>query len=187
MAVKATEILEVENRTIQRAAASLALISADLAKGNRVATDTLRNLSQFLDVFLEQCHQRKEEAFLFRILEQKGVPASGCPLAVLSNEHAKERVLVRQFADAVDIYVRSHGTVRASLQATLHALLGLLPGHIWKEDYLLLPLADKILSPEEQDSLRRQFDQLESEMGPEIRRAIERLPIESGSVPQRCP
>jgi len=175
MATKATQMLEEEHRVIQKVAASLAMVGEDLEMGKPVQSKVLQDLATFLETFVEQCHQRKEEAYLFPILEKKGVPASGCPLAVLNNEHAKERALIKQFADAVEVHVRSEGAVRTSLAATIRALVELLPGHIWKEDYLLLPMADKLLSPEEQETLRMQFERVEFEIGPGVHQGFERL------------
>lgn len=175
MSKKATQILEEEHRVIQSMAASLAIVGEEIDRGKLVASKTLHILAQFLDVFVAQCHHRKEEGYLFAILEKKGVPASGCPLAVLNNEHAKLRALVSQFTESVELYVATRGEARISLQKTIRALLELLPGHIWKEDYLLFPMADKLLSPEEQESLLAQFEHVESEIGPGIHHGFERL------------
>ncbi len=175
MTRKATEVLEEEHRVIQDMAASLAIVGDQIEQGKFVPNKTLRILGQFLEVFVEQCHHRKEETYLFSMLEKKGVPASGCPLAVLNHEHAKLRALVSQYTDAVEVYITTEGAARASLIATIHSLLELLPGHIWKENYLLFPLAEKVLTPEEHESLLAQFEQVESELGPGIHHGFERL------------
>ncbi|HJT68626.1 MAG TPA: hemerythrin domain-containing protein [Terriglobales bacterium] len=180
--MKATQVLEKEHRVIQKMAASLALIGEDLKAEKRVPTDTLREITQFMQVFVNQCHQQKEEVYLFAVLLKKGVPAGGCPLAVLHNEHAKEQALVKQFGDAVEMYVESKGEAHTSLESSIRALIELLPAHIWKEDYLLLPMADKILSSEDQKSLRKQFDKVQSEIGPELHFRFEKFADELESA-----
>jgi len=40
-------------------------------------------------------------------------------------------------------------------------LVELYPGHIWKEDYLLFPLAGKVLSPADHVALSKQFEEVE--------------------------
>jgi hemerythrin-like domain-containing protein len=175
MSKKATEVLEEEHRVIQRMAASLAVVREEIEQGTLVESKTLHILGQFLEVFVEQCHHRKEEAYLFTMLERKGVPASGCPLAVLHHEHDTLCALVSQYADSAEVYIATQGAARVSLINTIHALLELLPGHIWKEDFLLLPLADKVLTPDEQESLLAQFERVEAEIGPGIHRGFERL------------
>lgn len=180
--MKATQMLEDEHHVIQKVAASLALMAEDLNVGRPVGSEILRDITQFLRVFLEQCHQQKEEKYLFTVLLKRGVPAGGCPLAVLHNEHAKERALVQQFGDAVEMYIESKGAARASLESTIRALAELLPGHIWKEDYMLLPMADKILSSEDQDLLCKQFEQVKSEIGHETHYPFEKLADELEEV-----
>lgn len=175
MAQKATQVLEDEHHIIQDVAASLATVGEDIETGKLVASKTLRNLAHFLEVFVAKCHHVKEEAYLFAILEKRGVPPGGCPLAVLSHEHAKLRALISQFVDSVELYISTHGEARTTLGKTINALLELIPGHIWKEDFLLLPMADKILTPEEQEILLAQFAQVESEIGPGIHHGFERL------------
>lgn len=175
MTLKATRILEEEHHVIQSVAASLAIVGADIQSGKRVATKTLRNLARFLEVFVGQCHKEKEESHLFVMLEKKGVPSGGCPIAVLSHEHVKLHDLISQFADCVELYVTTHGDARAPLEKTIRALLELLPGHIWKEDFLLFPMADKVLSPEDHKTLLEEFNQVETQVGAGVHHGFERL------------
>lgn len=58
---------------------------------------------------------------------------------------------------------------------TLTALAEFFPDHIWKEDYLLLPMAEKLLSAEDQQILGGSLHLIESIKGAEARRALERL------------
>lgn len=175
MSKKATDVLEEEHRVIQRMADSLVVIGEEIEQGKLVESKTLHILGQFLDVFVEQCHHRKEEGYLFTLLEKKGVPVSGCPLAVLHHEHDKLHALVSQYADSTEVYIATQGAAKASLITTIHALLEILPGHIWKEENLLLPMANKVLTPDDQELLLKQFEQVESELGPGIHHGFERL------------
>ena len=185
MARTATQVLEEEHRIVQRVASSLAALGQEIERGRPVSAERVRILGQFLEVFVRQCHQRKEEQ-LFSLLEKKGVPAAGCPIAILNHEHAKFLILVSQYINSVGMYVVTKGEAWNSLANTIHALVTLLPGHIWKEDYLLLPLADKVLTSNEQDTLLLRFAQVESELGPEIHHAFERLAEHLEEAVQPC-
>jgi iron-sulfur cluster repair protein YtfE (RIC family) len=120
------------------------------------------------------CHHGKEEACLFPLLELKGVPPQGCPLGVLKKEHDAGRTLVAQFANVSGRYTKD-GSEKELLRTTLLSLAELYGGHIWKEDYLLFPMTNKILSAEEQDRLTKQFNDIESSIGPDIQRRFEEL------------
>lgn len=52
-----------------------------------VGQNTLINIVNFMQVFVEKCHQEKEENHLFSLLMKKGVSVAGCPIAVLTHEH----------------------------------------------------------------------------------------------------
>lgn len=173
-AKKATQVLEEEHRIIQGVVDTLAVVGEEIEKQGVVSIEALRILGQFLEVFVRHCHQRKD-AHLLSILEKKGVPAAGCPFEVLNQEHVMLDVLASQYVDSVGMYILTRGEAQISLAKTIHSLLELLPVHIWKEDNLLLPLADKVLTPGEQETLLLQFAQVESELGPGIHRAFEWL------------
>ena len=171
---KPTEVLEREHHYIQQVVASLLLLAEELEKGEAVPAETLADTLEFLRTFADRCHHGKEEACLFPLLEQKGVPPQGCPLGVLKKEHDAGRHLVAQFATVSGSYIKD-GSDKELLRTTLLSLAELYGGHIWKEDYLLFPMTNKVLSAEEQDQLTRQFNDIESGIGPDVQQRFEEL------------
>ena len=83
------------------------------------------------------------------------------------------RVLAGQLSSAVDVYVKSDGMVTDTLIDTLHSLAEIYPDHIWKEDYLLLPMADKLLSEGDQETLAVSLRAIDSTTGERARRTVE--------------
>ncbi len=171
---KPTEVLEREHHYIQQVVASLLLLAEELEKGESVPAETLADTLEFLRTFADQCHHGKEEACLFPLLELKGVPPQGCPLGVLKKEHDAGRSLVAQLAIVSDRYTKD-GSDKELLRTSLLSIAELYGGHIWKEDYLLFPMTNKVLSAEEQDQLTKQFNDIESSIGPDIQRRFEEL------------
>jgi hemerythrin-like domain-containing protein len=49
------------------------------------------------------------------------------------------------------------------------------PSHIWKEDYLLFPLAGRLLTLEDQQALAGKFEEVEHELGHEVHERFEEL------------
>jgi hemerythrin-like domain-containing protein len=72
-------------------------------------------------------------------------------------------------------YIRTPNAGREALTGTLRRLIELYPAHIWKEDYLLFPMAEKLLSEEEQKELSEQFARHECEIGTDIHHGFEQL------------
>ena len=125
----------------------------------------------FLRVFADQCHHAKEEKYLFPLLEARGVPPTGCPIGALKHEHEKGRALVDDLSNAIEEYAGRRESV--SLIAALNGLVELYPNHIWKEDYLLIPMASKVLSASDHETLAKQFESVDAEIGPHIHEKFE--------------
>ena len=159
---KATEALEREHQVIQKAVAVMARMVDQLELKHSIEADLLRDLVQFMRVFGDQCHHGKEESYLFPLLEKRGVPATGCPLSALKGEHVKGRQLMADLASAAATYIADEESGRLSLIQVLQSLITLYPAHIWKEDYLLFPMATKVLSGEDDELLLQQFVVVES-------------------------
>lgn len=172
---KPTEELEHEHRIIQQVVGGMAMLIEKLESGKEIDPAVLTDLSEFMQTFGDRCHHGKEEQYLFKLLEKKGVPVSGCPLAVLLHEHEKGRSLMADLKLTSETYVRTPGAGRAALVGTLRRLIELYPAHIWKEDYLLFPMTEKLLSATEQEELSAQFAQHESEIGVDVHHGFEQL------------
>ena len=184
---RATEQLSREHKIIQRAVAVMAQLVEQLELRHQVDADLLRDLLRFMKEFSEQCHHGKEESFLFPYLESKGVPSTGCPLSTLRGEHAKTRQLMADLNSAVARYIVAPEQARLTLIQVLQSLVVLYPAHIWKEEYLLFPMAEKILCADDDSELLQQFDVAEEGMGSNAHEAFERLAEELGERLDRCP
>ena len=184
---KATEALEREHKVIQKAVAVMAQIVTQLEFRHAVSAEVLRDLLQFMREFSDQCHHGKEESFFFPYLEAKGVPSTGCPLAALKSEHVKSRQLLEDLNSAAAAYIHDAERGRLTLIEVLQSLVALYPAHIWKEDYLLFPMADKILTESDHELLSRQFEQAGEVLGTNAHQRFNNLADELSERIDRCP
>lgn len=175
MEKRATQTLEEEHHIIQTVVGVMAALAENINKGMTPEADTLRNLVEFMQVFADKCHHGKEEKILFPLLETKGVPVNGCPLGILIHEHQSGRKLVAELAEAVEAYANGSSKENGPLCVSMSGLVNLYPNHIWKEDYLLFPMTDKILNEKEQQKLMEEFELVEKEIGPDVHRRFEQL------------
>ncbi len=107
-----TATLEHEHRIVQKVVAGMAMLADELEERKPVKPQLLKEIVEFLRVFVDQCHHAKEDKYLFPLLEQRGVPAGGCPLGALKNEHENGRLLVKQLTGAIEAYADSGGQSR---------------------------------------------------------------------------
>lgn len=177
---KPTETLEEEHRAIRKVVGAMAVLTKALRSGHEVDAATVRSIVEFMRIFEGKNHHGKEEDLLFAALEANGVPSQGCAVRSLIDEHREGRVRVKALADAVEEYEQDAPSSSVALAKALRSLTRLYPNHIWKEDYLLFPMADKVLAPEEQEELRQKFGVVEDEIG---RGTRERLVEFADTVP----
>lgn len=167
--------LEHEHREIRKVLTLMSNLARELERCNECEPALLYDSVQFIRIFSEQCHHVKEEKALFSLLETKGVPANGCPIAALVGEHRRGHALLDQLQAASARYKVGDGTVRPALINSLQSLVDLYTQHIWKEEYLLFPMAQKVLAAGDYETLSRQFAAVESQIGFDVHNAMEAM------------
>lgn len=172
------EMLEAEHRVIQKMVAGMSVLAQQIEGGEPVDVSLLESIVVFLRTFADRCHHGKEENFLFPALIRRGVPTHGCPIGGLTMEHQKGRLMVGELADAIRGYVAGEPPARENLVKGLRALVAFYPNHIWKEDYLLFPLAGKVLTPADQQELTDKFETVERELGRDVHEGFDKVAAE---------
>lgn len=110
---------------------------------------------EFLVIFTDKCHHGKEEGYLFRAMEAKGVPNQGGPIGTLLHEHEEARGYIAEMRKAVE------AKEREAFVAAAAAYIKMLRAHVLKENRILFPLADRVLSEAEQDQMFENFEKHE--------------------------
>lgn len=151
----ATDLLRDEHQLILRALLILESAAERLGTGGALPEGLWTGTIGWLRAFADRNHHAKEENALFPAMLEAGVPAEGGPIAVMLDEHAEGRALL--------------ATMRAGepvdRAAAAHRYIRLLRDHIDKENGLLFPLADAVLDERGQAELRREFADLEAQLG----------------------
>ncbi|MBI2042449.1 MAG: hemerythrin domain-containing protein [Candidatus Nealsonbacteria bacterium] len=110
------------------------IILAELVKLEADPAGYAKEFLKFTANFAEP-HHHKEEEVLFPALERKGIPNQGGPIGVMLMEHETKRGYVKELAA---------GKIEAAAN-----IISLLREHIAKENDILYPLAQQVLSEEE--------------------------------------
>jgi hemerythrin-like domain-containing protein len=167
--LRATEVLKEEHRAIERMLAVLETAAQRLETGERVRPGLFREAVDFVRNFADKCHHGKEEAILFPRLEERGVPKEGGPLGMMLHEHDAGREYIRTIDGAIAAYEEGDEAAARVIAENVRGYVGLLVEHIWKEENVLFPMADQVLSPGDQRELEERFEQVETEvMGPGV-------------------
>ncbi len=167
--MRATEILMEENRAIERVLSSLERATTRLNRGDEVYLRFFSGCSTFFRSFVDHCHQMKEEQFLFPVLVENGLPKDSGPIAVMLAEHARGRHLAQLLGSSVMKFQAGDVRRRQEVINCAVSYIKLSRQHIYKEEHVLSPLADKILSIEQQVRIDRSFESVpHEELGEDI-------------------
>lgn len=101
-----------------------------------------------------------EEDHLFPALEQAGVPREGGPVGVMLLDHRKGREFIRGMNDALPGVQRGDGQAIARFVRNAREYGELLLTHIDKEDDILYPMADALLSEDKDRELTKDFERV---------------------------
>jgi len=157
-----TAVLAQEHDLILQALDALEVRLNRLEAGGAADRAYFEKAVEFLRTFADACHHGKEEALLFKAMVNRGFPLQEGPIAVMLSEHETGRAFIRGIADAA---ARLDADPAATKQVIDNGrgYIQLLRAHIAKENTVLFPMADRVLTPEDQAELASAFDRFEAE------------------------
>jgi hemerythrin-like domain-containing protein len=164
--MKPTEVLRHEHEIIEQVLQCLEKIAEEARTHYSLDAEAAGQVIDFLKHFADRCHHRKEEKYLFPCMEARGFPHDFGPVGRMLYEHDLGRELLR----ALEVAVQQArvGTPAALKQFAGQArdYVAFLRDHIAKENEQLFPMADHVLTPEDQAEIGNSFLRMEvHEMG----------------------
>jgi len=173
--IGALENLEEDHRLIERALAVLERAAGLLKRGEEVAPETLALAVSFVRGFADGVHHGKEEDLLFPLLATKGPAIEGGPVRVLSADHEKGRKLMHDLERSIDLMRAGRPEGREAAHKALTTYTHMLRRHIAKEDDILFPLSEGLITTAEAQKLEEQFELVERESGERGRERYEAM------------
>lgn len=156
--MKPSEQLVSEHEAILVMLEVLERMCRKIEQGVKVPDAHLRSIIDFFKVFADTCHHAKEEEFLFPAYQAAGIPCEGGPIGCMLAEHDEGRRAVAGMRSALDA---RDPDASSRFIAFARQYIGLLTAHIRKENEILFPMGDRVLSEERQQEILGQFEGLE--------------------------
>ena len=129
----------------------------------------LRDAAQYFQEYVDGCHNKKEENHLFPLIEQRGIPQHGGPLAVMLAEHEQNRSLLPRLVNLVDEYIGGNTGALGELRNVFAEYVTLMKNHFWKENDILYPMARRVMSGADGDAVVAGIIATEASVGPDTR------------------
>lgn len=179
MKTTAINQMTAEHRHIKIVVQSLHGAVTALDNQQRLSVEKLRSVAEFLRVYADQRHHQREEALFFPLLVKRGVPPNGCPIGGLNHDHEKGRALVSALEERITFYEQQRPGSEQILRQTLQEIAKLYLHHLWMEDAMVFPMAEKLVTDDDNRELMVQFAELDRAIGPAV---VARLEDFAGSL-----
>ena len=140
-----TDRLMDEHRLILRMLDLLETRAARTLDGEEPDAEFFAGAVDFVRRFADRFHHAKEEDILFAALVANGMPAENSPVAAMRLEHEQGRQFLRGLEEALREHRAGVPERRQSIVGNARGYCALLRDHIYKEDHILYPLAERIL------------------------------------------
>jgi hemerythrin-like domain-containing protein len=158
-----TELLMDEHRLIMAVLDAAEREADSIRATGKVHGDTVSKMVDFFRGFADRCHHAKEEKHLFRMMQDRGFPAHTGPLAVMLADHERGRAFVGEIDRLIPSAEKGDPESLTALAHALSEYRELLGSHIGKEDGVLYPMAEQLLTPNDWEELARIFERVEKE------------------------
>jgi uncharacterized protein len=123
----------------------------------------------YLVSYVGACHNKKEERHLFPLIEQRGIPRAGGPLAVMLHEHDQGESLLETLERVGRSYVNGDSGALGPLKEVFGQYAALLRDHFWKENDILYPMARRVMTAADGTAVVAGIEETERELGPDTR------------------
>ena len=173
--MSAIEKLVDEHRLISRMVNVLTVLHKRLESGDNADVKVLTDVVDFLRIFVDRNHHAKEEDALFPTLERRAVNPQGCTIQSLKNEHEQGRILATSLTDAIGKYKTGDPTAKNKISAAMRSSIDLYNDHIWRENILLFPTAEKALNESELNDVTRSYGEIDKRFGRDFRSKYQQL------------
>lgn len=161
--MRATEVLRDEHRVVERVLETLEKVTDRLQAGKTVSTEVLEDSLDFLNNFVDRHQHAKEENGLFPTLGAVGGIQERHLIDRLLVEHDEGRGYLDALSRSMDGYRRHDEAAATELVNSARGYAALLREHVVREEQMLFPAADRLLSEEAQNELGARFDRIDSE------------------------
>jgi hemerythrin-like domain-containing protein len=161
--MKATEILMSEHRLIEKVLNTLEIAIQRIEDGVSIRPGLFLDAVDFIRGFADGCHHKKEENVLFVAMANRGIPVEQGPIGAMLADHELGRQYTRQMQSAAERLEAGETGASQDLALYAGAYIELLRTHIFKEDRVLFPMAERALPLSEQESVAMGFEQVEQD------------------------
>ena len=155
---KALTIISDEHRTISAILHGMEYLVREIrAKGKNIDPQVFHAMIYYLDTFSERLHHPKEDQYLFSALRARGAGAEAL-ITELEKEHAGGEDSLRRLAQSLIRYEEGGEKEFPAFERQVGNFVESYRNHMRKEEERLFPLARKLLTVADWETIDRAFE-----------------------------
>ena len=158
-----TENLKREHEAIYEVLNIMSRIADDIKEKRVFYTKDIDKIVDFLIVFWYNCHNRKEEQVLYPALALSGILTADESIGDRTHEHSMGRTYIKEMCHSIENCKIGYAFSSERLVDSLNNYVKLLRIHIRKEEEVLFPKADQVLTEKNQSEILQQFEEIEEQ------------------------
>lgn len=161
--MKPTDNLKAEHDLILIMLNVLEQMSEKIASDGNIPSDDIRKALEFLEFFADKNHNEKEEKYLFTAMREAGIPKEPGQIEVMISEHGRGRHFIDEMKNLLAIHEKGQDGPLMVLTTPALQYVNLLRSHIWKENDVLFPMAEREMPLDRMARIEEQLERFESE------------------------
>ena len=180
--MKPLEMLRSEHGLIRQFLETLTLAEKKLENDEQLPREFFEKALEFSTTFATQYHHVKEEHMMFVRLAQKHRGQWDGQIEALRHQHETGRNYMSEIKRALDGYESGNAVKRSIVMENLAAFNAMEKDHIHTEDHVFFPMAEKVLTDEDETQLAAEFDKIRNKVGENTFEECHKLVVEMGSM-----
>jgi hemerythrin-like domain-containing protein len=169
-----TDMLEQEHRSIAKVVAVTSELADRIEAKQPIDREILRNIVEIIASLPTAATTARKKICSFPCWSQTACPCAAADRSVDSRKR-QGQVACPGTGQGHRSSAANSDSGRSDLVNNLRGIADLYPGHIWKEDYLLFPMTNKILRAEQLEALYRGFLQVDQKIGKSVYQRLEQF------------
>lgn len=158
-----TENLKREHEAISEVLNIMSKIADDIREKKVFYTTDIDSIVDFLIAYWYNCHNQKEEQVFYPALIKAGIHTDDESIGDITHEHSMGRIYIREMSHSIENCKIGNSFSSEKLVDSLTNYVNLLRFHIQKEEEVLFPKANVVLTEENQREISNQFEAIEEQ------------------------
>ena len=163
--MSAMDILKKEHKLIQRYLDNMSVAQDLLGVRETVPPSVIDNSIRFAKEFMNKTHHFKEEYVLFLKLAEKKGGDIDPQIVSLRDQHERSRSLVSKIKETLSGYKKGDEIAFSTLAENMGYYVTLENQHLYRENHVFYPMAEKLFSAEEMSSFDSEFEKIDEKQG----------------------